>query len=317
MMRSLEFQRVDDTVTPVVTTTGRVLRATGSDVLVRVTASSINGTDTGLRHATGLLGLVMSRSRPGFDVAGEIVGCGEKVTAFEVGDHVMGLLDHSGGGQADYVIVAQHRLARIPPTLSHTDAAAIPLAGLTALQALRGRGRLQAGGAAKVLINGAAGGIGSFAVQLAKIFGAHVTAVTSGQRHDYLDSLGADRTLDRHDAAIFSGSHSFDLIFDTPGALRFTDVQGAMRPDGVLVSTRPITADTPRMLRPPWRSARAPRFAAVATSASSQDLAFLAQLVEEERLAVPVDRVVPLADAAEAYDHAESGEIRGKVVLTL
>lgn len=316
-MRTLEFRRVGDTVTPVVTTSERVVEATGSDVLVKVAASSINGTDIGLRRSTGLLALAMSRSMPGFDIAGQIIECGEKVTAFETGDTVMGLLDHSGGGQADYVVVPQDRLTRTASTMSHAQCAAIPLAGLTALQALRARGRLQSGAGKRVLVNGAAGGIGSFAVQLAKIFGAHVTAVTSGGRHEYLAALGADETLERGDSDGLSAAGAFDIILDTPGVMRLSETRSALTADGVLVSTRPITPDALRMLRPPLRSARRPRFSAVTTSASGQDLSFLVRLVEEGRLNVPIDRVFGLTDAEDAYDHAESGEVRGKIVLTL
>ncbi|MCY7288933.1 MAG: zinc-binding dehydrogenase, partial [Cryobacterium sp.] len=247
-----------------------------------------------------------------------VIACGEEVTAFEVGDRVMGLLDHRGGGQSDYVTMAQRRIALVPADLPDVAAAALPLAGLTALQALRTRGHLRAGNGGKVLINGAAGGIGSFAVQLAKLSGAHVTAVTSGDRHNYLQGLGADNTVDRGDGDTFRSGQGFDLILDVPGVLRFTNVRAALNPHGVLVSTRPITTDALRLAHPSTRAvSRTPRYAAVTTKATSQDLSYLARLVHEGRLTVPVDATFPLAEASAAYAHAESGEVKGKVVLTL
>lgn len=317
-MRSLSFQRVNGTPEPVITQTGGMLEPTGAEVVVKVTASSINGSDINLRHGTGLMALITSRTAPGFDIAGQVVSCGEEVTAFEVGDRVMGLLGHSGGGQSDYVVVAQRRLALVPADLPDVAAAALPLAGLTALQALRTRGHLRAGIGGKVLINGAAGGIGSFAVQLAKLSGAHVTAVTSGDRHNYLQGLGADHTVNRDDDTMLRSGQDFDLVFDVPGVLRFTDVRAALNSQGVLVSTRPITTDALRLAGPSMRSgSHTTRYAAVMTKASSQDLSYLARLVHEGRLTVPVNAAFPLAEASAAYAHAESGELKGKVVLTL
>ncbi len=317
-MRRLSFQPVNGTREPVVIQTPATLDATGADVVVRVSASSINGSDVNLHHGTGLMALITSRTSPGFDIAGEVVSCGEQVTAFEVGDRVMGLLDHSGGGQSDYVLVPQRRLALIPADIADVAAAALPLAGLTALQALRTRGHLRAGSGGRVLINGAAGGIGSFAVQLAKISGAHVTAITSGDRDDYLRGLGADHIATRGDESTLRAGEDYDLILDVPGVLRFTDVRAALSSGGVLVSTRPITSDALRLIRPTVQpDPRSPRFAAVTTSASSQDLSYLARLVQEGRVTIPVDAVFPLADASEAFARAESGGVRGKVVVTL
>lgn len=317
-MRRLSFDRVNGVPEPVITQTSDLLEPTGAEVVVKVSASSINGSDINLRHATGLMAVITSRTAPGFDIAGHVVACGEEVTAFEVGDRVMGLLDHSGGGQSDYVVMAQRRLALVPVDLTDVAAAALPLAGLTALQALRTRGHLRAGRGGKVLINGAAGGIGSFAVQLAKLSGAHVTAVTSGDRHGYLRGLGADHTLDRDDVTTLRSGQDFDLVLDVPGVLRFTSVRAALNSHGVLVSTRPITTDALRLVRPSRRSGSpSPRFAAVTTKASSQDLSYLTRLVREGRLSVPIDAVFALAEASAAYAHAESGEVKGKVVLTL
>ncbi len=284
---------------------------TGSSILVDVAASSINGTDLGLRRG-GLAGLLTRRVAPGFDIAGEVIACGPRVTAFEIGDRVMALLPHSGGGQAELVSVGQQRAARIPDSIPIAVASAMPLAGLTALQALRDCGRLRHGGQQRVLINGAAGGIGSFAVQLAKHFGAHVTAITSGPRRAFLADLGADEILDRHGMKVTALGRRFDLVLDVPSAFRFADVSPVLLADGVLVSTRPISPDTLRALNP----SRRPAFRAVTTSASSQDLSYLAHLVETGRLTVPIDQVFPAEHVADGYAKAESGTVSGKVVIT-
>lgn len=316
-MRSIYFEQSSGDVVPTLKDGVAPVRPRGADVLVQVAAASINGTDVGLQRSSGIAKLIMSRSRPGFDVAGKIVACGPSVSAFQVGDRVMGLLGHGGGGQAEYVLVPQRRLALIPASISDVDAAALPLAGLTALQGLRRRGHLQAGTRRQVLINGAAGGIGSYAVQLARLFGARVTAITSGDRMSYLRDLGADHVVDRHDGDALDGRDTYDLILDIPGSIRFREARPALTGTGVLVSTRPISADSIRMVRPQSERYPGPRFAAIATSASEQDLSFLARLLESGRIDSPIDRVFPITEVADAYAHAASGDVQGKVVLTL
>lgn len=285
------------------------------ELLVRVEASSINGTDLGLRRGD-LKVATLGRMPfvPGFDVAGEVLACGPTVTAFSVGDRVTALIGHGGGGQAERILLRQRRAALAPTSVPAEQAAALPLAGLTALQGL-GKGGLAGRTGARVLVNGASGGIGSFAVQLATLAGAHVTAVASGPKLAFVAELGADELVDYRERAVTALPGRFDLVLDAPGLLPFAAVRPLLADGGTHVSTRPIGRDAPRALVPgPLR--RGPAFAAVMTAARSQDLAHLAALVDAGLLRVPLDRTYPLDEVVDAHRHAEGG-VRGKVVLDL
>lgn len=287
----------------------------GDELLVQVAASSINGTDLGLRRGDvriatwGRMPFV-----PGFDLCGEVVRCGPAVTAFAPGDRVVALLGHGGGGQADQVVLRQGRAARAPTSCSPEHAAALPLAGLTALQALHGRAALHHRlPRSRVLVLGASGGIGCYGVQLARLAGAHVTGVASGAKLPFVAALGADELVDRTTQDVLALGERWDIVLDAPGRLAFSAVRRVLNPGGIMVSTRPIGPDAVRTLAP--RRPGRQRFAAVMTRARSQDLARLVALVDDGRLQLPVDRVFPVAQAAAAHRYAE-GSVRGKVVLT-
>lgn len=288
------------------------------ELLVRVTASSVNGTDLGLRRGDlrvatwGRLPFV-----PGFDVAGEVLRCGPAVTAFAPGDRVMALLGHGGGGQAEQVLLRQERAARVPASCSLEEAAALPLAGLTALQALHGKAGLSVRRApARVLVIGAAGGIGSIAVQLAKLAGAHVTGVASGGKLPFVTTLGADAVVDYRTQDFAALGERWDVVLDAPGRHRFDRLRNVLTQDGILVSTRPITPDALYALTPAPLRRRGQNFAAVMTRARSHDLAHLAALVDSGRLTPLVDRIYPMAAAAAGHQHAE-GPATGKVVIRI
>ena len=313
-MRAVRLVRAGGSLAPRVVEVPAPESPTGSQVLVRVAASSVNGSDLGLLRGGRLFrALSGGRVAPGFDLAGQVVACGPAVTGFSVGDRVMALIGHTGGGMADLVLLPQHRLARAPRTIDLEPAAGIPLAGLTALQALHGRAALSARTDPRVLVVGAAGGIGAYAVQLARLAGAHVTAVADPARADFVRDLGAHVVVDRRRDDVLSSGQRWDVVLDAPGALQFAAVRPSLTRDGVLVSTRPLSHDTVRGLRP----GRGPRATAVATRRSPVDLAHLAHLVDTARLRVPLDRVVALEDVASAFEHAGSGRLRGKVVVSL
>ncbi len=288
----------------------------GSEILVVVAASSVNGTDTGLRRGDLKVATVGRMPFvPGFDVAGEVLRVGPAVTAFAAGDRVMALIGHGGGGQAEQIVIDQRRAALVPTSVPLTSAAALPLAGLTALQALYGKAGLPTRTGARVLVVGAAGGIGSFGVQLAALAGAHVTATASGQRRDFVSGLGADVVVDRRSHDLVGSGERWDVVLDAPGRMSFAAARPLLNAGGVLVSTRPLGPDLLRTVGPArWHGRR--RFAAVMTAARSQDLAHLAALVDSGRLRIPVERVFPMDQAAEAHRHAEGG-VQGKVVIDL
>lgn len=295
-------------------------RPRASQLLVAVEASSVNGTDLGLRRGD-LPPVTWGRMPfvPGFDLAGRVLAVGPAVTAFSPGDRVAALLPHRGGGLAEQVLVEQDRAARVPDEVSAADAAALTLAGLTALQALHRQGRLRertgpGGRPARVLVSGAAGGIGSFAVQLAALEGAEVTGTTSRGKVAWVRDLGTHRVLDRRaedlDAQL-ADAGPFELVLDAAGRSRHRELAPHLAPGGTVVSVRPLHPDVLRSLRP----GRAD-FTAVRTAARSADLAHLVHLVATGRLRVPVEHVVRLDDVAHAHHLAEA-EGRGKVVVDL
>lgn len=291
---------------------------TSDEILVQVDASSVNGTDVGLRRGD-LKVATLGRMpfTPGFDVSGTVVACGPAVTAFSTGDRVMALLGHGGGGLAERVLLRQARAARAPAGCSMAEAASLPLAGLTALQALHGHAHLPSlGRRPRVLVLGAGGGIGSHAVQLAKLAGAHVTGVASGERLSCAADLGADELVDRMRQDVTDLGERWTVILDTPGVLSMADARRALTPDGVLVSTRPISRDALRSLvmAPTRRSGV--RFVAVKTRARSQDLALLAHLVDTGQLRPTLRRAFPAREAGAAHRHAE-GPAPGKVVIEM
>lgn len=290
----------------------------GDELLVRVVASSVNGTDLGLRR--GDLKVATWGRLPftlGFDVAGVVLACGPQVTAFAPGDRVMALLGHGGGGQADQVLIRQSRAALAPRTVSLVQAAALPLAGLTALQALQGKAMLRSRPApAQVLVIGASGGIGSYAVQLAKRAGAHVTGTASTAKLAFVAGLGADEVIDHSSTPLADLAGRWDVVLDSPGLHRMSQLGRLLTHTGVLVSTRPLSLDAVVSLAPERLRRSGPSFAGVMTKARSQDLAHLAALVDGGLLTSPVSTVLSLDDAAAAHRAAEGGA-PGKVVLTL
>ncbi len=287
---------------------------TRDEVLIRVHASSLNNADMGAR--SGFSRFIHSRHMPmipGYDVAGEVVGCGPSVTAFVPGDRVFALTGLSASGQAEYVCIAQSKLARAPQGISLAAAAAVPLAGLTALQALRGKAHAQA--EQRVLINGAAGGVGSFGVQIAKALGCTVTAVCSGAKRDVVAAIGADEVIDYKQTDFTTGFQRWDVVFDAAGNRSFRDVWRVLTPNGAMVAARGM----PESLLPAVLGAVGigPRYTFLITKASGQDLALLANLIDEGKIKPLVDRMFPMDQIQNAHRYFEAGKTRGKVVVEI
>ncbi len=288
------------------------------EVLVRTAGSSVNGTDLGLRRG-GLRVATVGRTpyTLGFDLSGTVERCGPDVTAFAPGDEVVALLGHGGGAQADLVAVRQGRASAAPTSVDLTTAAGLPLAGLTALQALHRHAHLHLRPArTRVLVIGATGGIGSFAVQLAADAGAHVTALTRRSGLGAARDLGAHEVLAREAEPLTGTADRWDVVLDTPGTTSAASAVGLLRDGGVLVTTRPISRDALLARVRPSRLPGGRRFAAVMTAARSGDLARLARLVDDGRVRVAVHAVHAMADAGEAHRSAESHPV-GKVLVSM
>jgi NADPH:quinone reductase-like Zn-dependent oxidoreductase len=247
----------------------------------------------------------------GFDVAGRVKAVGAQVTRFQVGDAVFGMRDgFKGGTVAEEVCLDEDELAKRPARLSFDEAAAIPLAALTALQALRDEGRLQAG--QRVLINGASGGVGAYALQLARALGAHVVATSSERNFELCRSLGAHETWDYSARDALAAGGTFDLVFDVFGNRSFGAARKALTKRGTFVTTVP----SPKAVLLHGLTLALPqRSRLVVVKPNAKDLEVLARFVDEERLKPVIDRVVPLAETGLGMAHVETKRARGKVVV--
>lgn len=283
--------------------------ATG-EVLVRAEAAAVNPVDWKIRE--GYLREMLPHQLPlimGWDVSGVVEATGPGVTRFKVGDEVISRPDLlRDGTYAEYVVIRESEVALKPATVDHIHAAAIPLAGITAWKSI-----IEAGGVApgqRVLIHGAAGGVGSYAVQLAKWRGAHVVATASEQNHDYLRRLGADEPVDYRSTRFEETTGDIDMVFDTIGGETQERSWQLLKRGGILVS----------IIDPPsaeLAAARGVRQAFVFIQPDAAVLAELAGLVDTGKLKVYVEAVLPLAEAKRAQELSQGGHVRGKIVLKI
>ncbi len=294
------------------------------EVLVHVHAA---GLDRGTWHAmTGRpylmrimgFGLRAPKNRvPGLAVAGTVVGVGSKVARFAVGDEVYGV---SRGAFAEYAAAREDKLACKPSNLSFEQAAAVPISATTAIQGLRA-GRIGAG--KEVLVIGASGGVGTYAVQLAKSFGAEVTGVCSAAKADLVRSLGADRVIDYTEEDFTDGSDRYDLILDIGGNTRLTRLRRALAPRGTLVivggeNKGDWTGGFGRSLRAPVVSLFVrQRLAMLVSTEKYPDLESLTELIEAGKVTPSIDRTYLLDEAQDAMRQLEAGLVRGKVAIVI
>jgi NADPH:quinone reductase-like Zn-dependent oxidoreductase len=295
------------------------------EVLVRVHAAGVDRGAwhlmTGLPYPIRLAGVGFRAPKnkvPGSEVAGLVEAVGKDVTRLRPGDEVMGTCD---GSFAEYASGKERRLAAKPANLSFEQAAAVPISGSTALQALRDQGRVQAG--QKVLVVGASGGVGSFAVQIAKAFDAEVTGVCSAAKVDLVRSLGADHVIDYTHEDFADGRQRFDLIIDNGGNTPVTRLRHALTPEGTLVIVGGETGG--RWLGGLQRQLRAlvtspfvrQRLRVFVAREHYEDLDALTELIEAGKVMPSVDRTYPLSEAPEAVRYLERGQALGKVVITV
>lgn len=296
---------------------------TPREVLIRVRAASVNPLDYHLLHgAPAWLRLLTGLGGPrnpgrGVDVAGVVDAVGASVTRFRPGDAVFGT---ARGAFAEYVCTAESALSAKPEGISFEQAAAAPIAGLTALQGLRDHGRVRAG--QRVLIHGAGGGVGTFAVQIAKVLGAHVTAVTSAANLDFVRALGADAAMDYHEEDFTQGPQRYDVIFDCYASHPLADCRRALTPSGVYVAVggpvKGLLEFTTRLVAmlalSPFLQQKMVFFMAKTREA---DLAQLAAWMAAGQVTPVLDRCYALAHVADALRYLETGHARGKVVIVV
>jgi NADPH:quinone reductase-like Zn-dependent oxidoreductase len=296
------------------------------EVLVRVHAASVNASDwhamRGKPIRTWSGGLRTPKDQHlGGDLAGRVEAVGPNVTQFQAGDEVFGI---GRGTFAQYACAAEHRLALKPTNLSYEAAAAVPVAAVTALQALRDKGQIQSG--QQVLIQGASGGVGTFAVQIAKAFGAEVTAVCSPRNVDQARALGADHIIDytQADFAKMGGNHRqrYDLILAVNGYHPLSAYRRALRSNGqyVLVgaSTHVFRALFQALLLGPLMSKlSSKKMGAIVANPVQPDLLVLTELLEAGKVVPVIDQRYTLSETREAIRYLEEGHARGKVVITV
>jgi len=284
-------------------------------VLIRVRAAGVNPLDWRIR--SGSLRLLLPLKLPlipGYDVSGEVAEVGEGVTQFQPGDEVFAFLDAiRGGAYAEFVGASPSVVARKPANLSHEEAAAVPLAASTALYALRDIAKIHS--QSEVLINGAAGGVGSFAVQLAKALGACVTGVCGPENIDFVGQLGADRALDYHKTDFTRQPEQYDLVFDAVSKSSYGKCRGVMKTHGHYVSTVPTPMEYFHQGVTWLLGGR--RSHTFLVRPRGADLRHLATLIESGRLRPIVQRAYPLDEVAQAHEASQAGHVRGKLVLRI
>jgi NADPH:quinone reductase-like Zn-dependent oxidoreductase len=276
------------------------------EVLIKTLAASVNPLDWR-----------MKARRPGVDIAGEIVSIGDGVTRFHPGDAVFGA---GIGSFAEYVCARESKLAAKPENISFEEAACVPIAGLTALQGLRDRGKLAPG--QKVLINGAAGGVGTFAVQIAKAFGAEVTGVCSTRNLEMVRSLGADLVVDYAQQDFTNETNYYDVLLDNVGNRTFAALRSVLTPCGrcVIVGAPKRAGLETLLLRvlqaAVWSCFLRQTFVFFIAQMKSQDLESLSTLMRSGSIRPIIDRRYSLSNTAEAIAYVEEGHARAKVIIT-
>ena len=293
-----------------------------NEVLVKIYASALNVSDKGfMRGEPFFVRLAAGLLKPkyqifGCDIAGEVEAVGKNVKQFQPGDAVFGINFPQSGGFAEYGCVPEKTLVLKPINLKFEEAAAVPATALTALQGLR-KGKIQSG--QKVLINGAAGGVGTFAVQIAKYFGAEVTGVCSTRHLDMVRSIGADYVIDYTQEDFTKSGQTYDLILTLAGYYPISAYKRALSPTGIYVM---CGGDGAQMLEGlllgPWISMTgSKKITMFAVKPSQEDLIFLKELLETGKVVPVIDRRYPLSEVAEAIRYHEKGHVQGKIVITV
>jgi NADPH:quinone reductase-like Zn-dependent oxidoreductase len=295
-----------------------------NEVLVKVHAASVNWADWhNLRADPFLVRLAAGLVKPGnqilgFDVAGRVEAVGTGVRQFQPGDDVFADIYPCGGGAfAEYVAVPESALVLKPSNLSYVEAAAVPVAALTALQEFRDVGEIQPG--EKVLIHGASGGVGTFAVQIAKVLGAEVSAVCSTRNLELVRSLGADRVIDYKQEDCTQNGEGYDLVIDNVGnpAQYRRLYKHSLNPGGICVIT--AGSFSLQLFSGPWMTmtGRKKICTFMTDGTKIEDLVYIKSLLQSGEVVPVIDKCYPMDKAREAFRHLENGHARGKIIITM
>ncbi len=295
-----------------------------NEVLVKIHAASVNAADWHLLRADPfLVRLAMGFFKPrnkilGADIAGTVEAIGKDVKQFKIGDEVFGDISGCGfGGFAEYICAREDVLAFKPTNLTFEEAAAVPLAAVTALQALKNKGKITSG--QNILINGASGGVGTFAAQIAKSFGAHVTAVCSAANVDMVRELGADEVIDYTKEDFTKNGKQYDLILAANGYHPISDYKRALSAKGIYVMTGGSNKQLfEAMVKGSFTSARGGKtMGNMLARPNQQDLMFIKELIEKSKIKPVIDRRYKLSEVPDAIRYIEAGHAKGKVVVLI
>ncbi len=293
-----------------------------NEVLIKLYAASVNPLDLFSLRGAPLVRLIPGLRTPkqpvlGCDIAGRVEAIGGHVKQFQPGDEVFGVTGFAGGGFAEYACAIENKLALKPANCSFEDAAAVPIAAITALQGLRDKGRIQPG--QKVLVDGASGGVGTFAVQIAKSFGAEVTAVCSTRNVDTARSIGADHVIDYTREDFTLSWQRYDLILGANAHHSIFDYRRALSQDGIYVIAGGALPQIfqAMLLAPLLSRIGSKKTCFFIANINQKDLVSLKVLLEAGNIVPVIDRRYPLSDAAEALRYLEERHAQGKIVLTV
>lgn len=294
------------------------------EVLIKIHAAAVTAGDAIVlegkpfvtRFATGLQ--KPKNTIPGKEMAGLVEAVGRDVTQFQSGDEVYGDLSVAGWGAfAEYVAVPENAVALKPANLNFQQAAAVPESAVVALQALRDKGKIQPG--QKVLINGASGGVGTYAVQIAKAFGAEVTAVCSARNTDMVRSLGADYVIDYTQEDFTQNGKEYDLILAANGYHPISNYRRALSPEGIYVASGGSMAQSFQavLLGPIISMTGSKTMGGMMVKPNQNDLIFMKELLEASKVIPVIDSCYPLSEIAEAFRYFREGHAKGKVVIVM
>jgi len=297
-------------------------------ILVKIAAASINPLDWHFMEGTPYIMRVMGTGlrkpktpRLGVDLSGQVEAVGKNVTQFKPGDEVFG---QRFGAFAEYVVVRADRSVVLKPAgLTFEQAASVPVAAITALQGLRDKGKIKPG--QKVLINGASGGVGTFAVQIAKSYGAEVTGVCSTRNLEMVRSLGADHVIDYTKEDFMNGAQRYDLILDNVGTQPLSGLRRALNPNGICVMIGGGGPNDGGIIGPMGRPVKAllmspfisQKMGMLMADVTKPDLTLLGELIESGKVKPVIDKTYPLSQIADAIRYLEAGHARGKVIITM
>jgi NADPH:quinone reductase-like Zn-dependent oxidoreductase len=283
------------------------------EVVVQVLATSVNPVDWLVRDG-GAKSFVKVTFPVilGCDLAGKVVEVGANAKRFAVGDEVFAMMPHDWGAHAERVALAENLVVKKPATLSMREAAAVPVVAMTALNGLKNRGQLQKG--ERVLVNGASGGVGLSAVQIAKALGAHVTAVCSEAGFELVKKMGADEVIDYKKTDFRAGTDTWDVIFDAVGNAPYGECAKVLRGRKVHVT---VTPGVSTFIRSFFNPLFGMKVFGLITRGNGEDLAFIKGLVDDKKLTPVIDKVYPFADVKAAQEYSKAGRAKGKIVLEL